>query len=58
MRKHWHIIPLLLLLLATIRCKRDYNPPAIQTNPNLLVIDGFINAGANSTIVITGTISN
>jgi hypothetical protein len=53
MRKPWHIIPLLLLLLATIRCKRDYNPPVLQNNPNFLVVDGFINAGANSTTAFT-----
>lgn len=49
MRKYRHAIPLLLLLLVTTRCKRDYNPPVLHTNPNFLVIDGFINMGANST---------
>jgi len=39
----------ILILLIGFACKRDYNPPAIQNNPNLLVVDGFINTGANST---------
>ena len=46
-------ISLLLILLFSIRCRRDYRPPVIRNNPNLLVIDGFINAGANSTTAIT-----
>ena len=43
------IIYIFLLLLIGLACKRDYNPPVLQTNPNYLVIDGFINTGANST---------
>lgn len=53
MQKHWYTIPLLLLLLITTRCKRDYNPPVLHTNPDLLVVDGFINAGASSTTAFT-----
>jgi hypothetical protein len=36
-------------LITSLGCKRDYNPPVLQTNPNLLVIDGFINTGAGTT---------
>jgi len=42
-------IYLLGLLLIATQCKRDYSPTVLQTNPNWLVIDGFINTGANST---------
>jgi len=49
MHKKALTIPLLLILFIATRCKRDYSPPALQTNPNILVIDGFINMGANST---------
>lgn len=53
MSKQALTIPLLLILLIGTRCKRDYNPPVLQTNPNLLVVDGFINMGANSTTAFT-----
>jgi len=53
MHKKALTIPLLLILLLTTRCKRDYNPPVLRTNPNLLVVDGFINMGANSTTAFT-----
>jgi hypothetical protein len=43
------IIYLLCLLILATRCKRDYNPSVLKTNPNWLVVDGFINTGANST---------
>ena len=36
---------LLLLLLA---CTKPYAPPVINTDQNLLVVDGFINAGAGT----------
>ncbi|HTQ63272.1 MAG TPA: DUF4249 domain-containing protein [Puia sp.] len=32
-------------------CKQIYNPPAIRSNPGWLVVDGFINTGADSTII-------
>ena len=38
----------LLLILATVRCKQAYDPPAIKASNNYLVVDGFINAGANA----------
>lgn len=53
MHKQALTIPLLLILLFATRCKRDYNPPVLLTNPKLLVIDGFINMGANSTTAFT-----
>ncbi|HEY1213443.1 MAG TPA: DUF4249 domain-containing protein, partial [Bryobacteraceae bacterium] len=53
MRKYIPTIPLLLILLIATRCKRDYNPPVLQTNPNWLVVDGFINMGANSTTALS-----
>ena len=46
MRNYLAIITIFLIGLA---CKRDYNPPVLQTNPNYLVVDGFINTGTNST---------
>ena len=42
-----------LTLLAGIGCKRDYNPPVVQTNPNFLVVDGFIDAGPGTTTNFT-----
>ena len=32
-------------------CKQPYTPPALKTNYNYLVVDGFINGGPDSTII-------
>ncbi len=47
-----HIIPCILavlfagpLFLGVPACKKIYNPPAIQVNPDFLVVDGVINSG-------------
>ena len=40
-----------ILTLAGIRCKEVYKPPATQNNPNLLVIDGIVISGNDSTII-------
>ncbi|HEY4110306.1 DUF4249 domain-containing protein [Puia sp.] len=36
------------LLVVVIRCKQVYAPPAIKATNNYLVVDGFINTGANA----------
>jgi Domain of unknown function (DUF4249) len=36
-------------VLALVHCRQIYNPPAIKSNNNWLVVDGFINAGNDST---------
>jgi len=33
-------------------CKQSYTPPALDTNPNLLVVDGVLNAGAGGVTTI------
>ena len=37
-------------LISIISCKQIYTPPQISGNHTYLVVDGFINAGADSTI--------
>ena len=37
--------------LYVMSCKEIYIPPAIQANNNFLVVDGFLNVGADSTII-------
>jgi len=54
------IILLYFLLASTIlfaACVKPYNPPALEAKNNYLVVDGFINTGANqvSTITLTRT---
>jgi hypothetical protein len=34
-----------LLLVVAIGCQQSYTPPALKTNPNLLVVEGVINSG-------------
>jgi hypothetical protein len=46
---------ILLLMGCAIRCKQTYAPPAITMPNNYLVVDGFINSGANAVTTITLT---
>jgi hypothetical protein len=41
------VICCLLLITCLVRCKQVYAPPAIKAANNYLVVDGFINSGAN-----------
>lgn len=42
-----------MITITGVGCRQTYLPPVIQTNPNLLVVDGIINAGTGSTTSIT-----
>ncbi len=44
--------------VVILGCKQSYNPPSINATKNYLVVDGFINAGADSTIFALGRTSN
>src|SRR5215831_20856813 len=47
----------IFILIAFAECVKPYNPPALQAKNNYLVVDGFINSGANhvTTIVLSRT---
>jgi hypothetical protein len=47
--KKWQII--LLITVMAIGCKKPYNPPVIAAKNNYLVVEGVINAGADSTTI-------
>src|ERR1700753_1780823 len=49
MFKYPKLLCLLLVILAG--CRKPYDPPAIANNANYLVVEGVINAGADSTII-------
>jgi Domain of unknown function (DUF4249) len=52
MRNRIHIMLILLILqLGGLNCKEVYNPPAIQNNPHLLVVDGIVINGNDSTVI-------
>ena len=40
-----------LFVVLAVCCRETYIPPAISTPNNFLVVDGFINAGSDSTII-------
>jgi hypothetical protein len=47
-----HIIFIIILLAINgPGCKEVYQPPAIQKNPNLLVVDGIIISGNDSSVI-------
>lgn len=45
------LIQALFLLLFSVSCKQDYKPPAIDTDVNLLVVDGVLNNSSDSTFI-------
>jgi hypothetical protein len=52
MRKQgYFILTLLILGLGGQNCKEVYKPKAVQTNPNLLVVDGIVVSGNDSSII-------
>jgi hypothetical protein len=38
-------------LICTADCKKIYNPPALQNNPRLLVVDGPLTNAPDSTYI-------
>ncbi len=52
MRKLNYLIGIFFILsLSGLNCKEVYKPKAVQTNPNLLVVDGIVVSGNDSTII-------
>lgn len=50
MKKVWYILG--VIVIATLAmCKKPFNPQVIDTNTNLLVVDGTIVSGADSTFI-------
>jgi len=47
----------ILIVIVLANCVKPYNPPALQAKNNYLVVDGFINSGANqvTTIILSRT---
>jgi Domain of unknown function (DUF4249) len=41
----------IFLLIFITQCKKVYNPPALQNNPRLLVVDGFLTNAPDSTYI-------
>jgi hypothetical protein len=44
-------LPYLVLTIVSMSCKKPYNPPVITSPGSYLVVEGVINAGADSTII-------
>jgi hypothetical protein len=38
-------------LICITDCKKAYNPPALQNNPRLLIVDGFLTNAPDSTYI-------
>ena len=52
MQKRW-ILYYLIILTAAAACRKAYQPPAVTTNYNYLVVEGIINTGTNAVTTIT-----
>jgi hypothetical protein len=42
----------IIIITVSVQCVKPYNPPALQAKNNYLVVDGFINSGANQVTII------
>jgi hypothetical protein len=52
MNRQKHIILIFIVMtLGGLNCKEVYTPPAIKNNPFLLVVDGIVISGNDSTII-------
>src|ERR1700682_5521964 len=52
MKRLKHIMLFIFIMnLGGWNCKEVYTPPAIKNNPNLLVVDGIVISGMDSTII-------
>src|ERR1700681_29377 len=52
MKRLKHIVLIFIIVnLGGLNCKEVYTPPAIKNNPNLLVVDGIVVSGNDSTII-------
>jgi len=40
-----------MMIIVVISCKKPYDPPAIASPGNYLVVEGIINSGADSTVI-------
>ncbi|HEX4849208.1 MAG TPA: DUF4249 domain-containing protein [Puia sp.] len=45
-------------IIGFTTCRQAYTPPAIRNNPSYLVVDGFIHAGQDSTIILLSRTRN
>jgi len=46
------IAGIFILLISIAACKKPYDPPVIASNTSYLVVEGAINPGADSTVII------
>ena len=45
------LVPIFIILFSGIRCKEEYIPPTISSDSNILVVDGMILSGNDSSII-------
>jgi hypothetical protein len=50
-KQKYNLVAILILILGGMNCKEVYQPKEIQNNPNLLVVDGIVISGSDSTII-------
>jgi hypothetical protein len=55
MNKNFLTYKLIIVVLLFARCVKPYTPPALEAKNNYVVVDGFINTGANQITTITLT---
>ncbi len=51
MKRFIHLLIVGIFNLGALNCKKVYYPPTVKNNPHLLVVDGIVISGNDSTII-------
>ncbi len=51
MKRFIHLLIVGIFKLGALNCKKVYYPPTVKNNPHLLVVDGIVISGNDSTII-------
>src|SRR5437868_10832845 len=52
MKSRSYIYLLLVSALLAVTCKKPYSPPVIRADNHFLVVEGVINGGSDSTVIL------
>jgi|KBSMisStaDraftv2_1062788.scaffolds.fasta_scaffold11494_2 hypothetical protein len=51
-------ILIIIVFSVTFSCKEKYDPPVVKANHNYLVVDGFLNSGGDSSLILLSRTRN
>jgi hypothetical protein len=51
-------ILIIIVFSVAFSCKEKYDPPVVKANHNYLVVDGFLNSGGDSSLILLSRTRN